>query len=96
MFPRQTHYQIILSRSETRPQAKLYGFTIGERIPSFPLPLQSEDTEPILDLQSLLHGIYNRARYYLAIDYHKEPVPPLKLEDAVWSDTLLREQRLRT
>lgn len=91
-----TDYQIIVSRSETRPQAKLYGFSIRERIPLFPLPLQSEDTETIVDLQSLLHGIYNRARYYLAIDYNKEPVPPLKPEDAVWSNTLLREPGLRT
>ncbi|WP_375494332.1 DUF4058 family protein [uncultured Nostoc sp.] len=90
-----TNYQIIVSRSETRPQAKLYGFSIRETIPLFPLPLQSEDIEPIVDLQSLLHGIYNRARYYLSIDYNKEPVPPLKSEDAVWSDTLLREQGLR-
>ncbi|MHC5764206.1 MAG: DUF4058 family protein [Nostoc sp.] len=38
-----------------------------------------------------MYGIYNRARYYLAIDYSKEPVPPLKSEDAVWSDTVLRK-----
>lgn len=91
-----TNYQIIVSRSQTRPQAKLYGFSIRETIPVFPLPLQSEDIEPILDLQSLLHGIYNRARYYLAIDYNQEPIPPLKPEDAIWSNTLLREQGLRS
>ncbi|MFN6558328.1 MAG: DUF4058 family protein [Nostoc sp. ChiSLP01] len=91
-----TDYQIIVSRSLMRPQAKLYGFSIREAIPLFSLPLQSEDTEPILNLQSLLHGIYNRARYHLAIDYNQEPVPPLKPEDALWSDMLLREQGLRT
>ncbi|MEH2283011.1 MAG: DUF4058 family protein [Nostoc sp.] len=91
-----TDYQIIVSRSETRPQGKLYRFSIRGTIPVFRLPLQSEDTEPIVDLQSLLHGIYNRARYYLAIDYNKESVPPLKREDAVWSDTLLHEQGLRS
>ncbi|MBD2210283.1 DUF4058 family protein [Nostoc linckia FACHB-104] len=90
-----TDYQILISRSETRPQAKLYGFSIRERIPVFSLPLQSEDTEPILDLQSLLNGIYNRARYHLAIDYHQEPVPSLKPEDAAWADTLLRQQGIR-
>ncbi|MBN3879515.1 MULTISPECIES: DUF4058 family protein [unclassified Nostoc] len=90
-----TNYQIIVSRSETRPQAKLYGFSIRETIPIFPLPLQSEDTETIVDLQSLLYGIYNRGRYYLAIDCNQEPVPPLKSEDAVWSDILLRKQGLR-
>ncbi|MEH1813176.1 MAG: DUF4058 family protein [Nostoc sp.] len=90
-----TNYQIIVSRNETRPQAKLYGFSIRETIPVFPLPLQSEDIEPIVDLQSLLHGIYNRARYYLAIDYNKGSVPPLKSEDAVSPDTLLCKQGLR-
>ncbi|WP_138498517.1 DUF4058 family protein [Nostoc sp. PA-18-2419] len=91
-----TDYQIIVSRSITRPQAKLYGFSIREAIPVFPLPLQSEDEEPILDLQSLYNSIYNRARYYLAIDYNQEPVPALKPEDALWSDTLLRQKGLRT
>ncbi|GEM_PF-3495890 len=37
-----------------------------------------------------------RARYYLAIDYNQESVPPLKPEDALWSDTLLRQQGLKS
>lgn len=90
-----TDYRIIVSRSEIRPQAKLYGFSVKETIPAFLLPLQSEDTEPVLDLQSLLNGIYNRARYYLTIDYNQEPLPPLKADDATWLDTLLREKGLR-
>jgi hypothetical protein len=43
----------------------------------------------------LLSGVYERARYNLAIDYSQEPVPPLKKEDVVWADTLLREKGLR-
>ncbi|WP_442938510.1 DUF4058 family protein [Nostoc sp.] len=33
-----TDYQIIVSKSETHPQAKLYGFSIRETIAVFPLP----------------------------------------------------------
>jgi hypothetical protein len=55
------------------------------------LPLQSGDRELILNLQPLLNRIYARARYYLAIDYNQEPIPPLKAEDKAWADTLLRE-----
>ncbi|MFB2838701.1 DUF4058 family protein [Floridanema evergladense] len=88
-------YRILVSRGDRRPLAQLYNFSVREAIPSFPLPLQSEDTEPLVDLQALLSGVYERARYNLAIDYSQEPVPPLKEEDAVWADTLLREQRLR-
>ncbi|BAZ17814.1 hypothetical protein NIES4071_96940 [Calothrix sp. NIES-4071] len=88
-------YYIVVSRSDIRPKAKLYTFSFQQPIPSFKLPLQSEDIEPILDIQSLLNSIYNRARYHLRINYNFEPVPPLKPDNAVWCDTLLREQGLR-
>ncbi|HBB35176.1 MAG TPA: hypothetical protein DDZ80_21760 [Cyanobacteria bacterium UBA8803] len=88
-------YRIVVSQGDRRPLAQLYGFSVREAIPSFPLPLQSEDTEPLVDLQALLNGVYERARYNLAIDYSQEPVPPLKEKDAVWADALLREQGLR-
>jgi len=88
-------YRIVVSRGERRPLAQLYGFSVRQEIPSFSLPLDPKDTEPIVDLQALLNGVYDRARYNLAIDYSQEPVPPLKEEDAVWADILLREKGLR-
>ncbi|MBD2606140.1 DUF4058 family protein [Scytonema hofmannii FACHB-248] len=84
-----TDYRIVVSPSEIRPQAKLYGFSIREKIPAFVLPLQSGDKEVILDLQPLLNRIYARARYYLTIDYNQEPIPPLKAEDKAWADTII-------
>lgn len=59
------------------------------------LPLKSKDNEPLVDLQSLLEQVYERGRFYLAIDYSIEPVPALNLEDKVWADTLLKEKELR-
>lgn len=88
-------YRIVVSRGDRRPLAQLYGFSVRQAVPSFHLPLQSEDAEPLVDLQALLNGVYERARYNLAIDYSQEPVPPLKEEDVVWADTLLREKGLR-
>lgn len=90
-----TNYRIVVSRGNRRPQAQLYAFNLQQTIPSFPLPLNVGDAEPIVDLQSLLNGVYDRARYHLAIDYSQEPVPPLKEEDANWVDALLREKGLR-
>ncbi|MGI2904599.1 DUF4058 family protein [Tolypothrix sp. VBCCA 56010] len=88
-----TDYRIVVSQSETRPQAKLYGFSVREKIPTFVLPLQSGDRKVILDLQPLLNRIYARARFYLTIDYNQEPIPPLKAEDKAWADTLLQGTR---
>ncbi len=88
-----TDYRIVVSQSEIRPQAKLYGFSVREKIPTFVLPLQSGDREVILDLQPLLNRIYARARYYLTIDYNQQPIPPLKAEDKAWADILLQGTR---
>jgi hypothetical protein len=62
-------------------------------IPQFPLPLRAGDAEPIVDLQGLLNGVYDRGAYDLRIDYTAAPVPPLSETDAAWADVLLRERR---
>lgn len=91
----QTDYRILVARQNCRPHAQLFGFSIRQEIPKFLLPLESGDTEPLIDLQSILMGVYERARFNIILDYTKEPVPPLKEEDRVWADELLREKGLR-
>jgi len=91
----QTDYRILISRSDRRPQAQLYAFGVQQKIPQFLLPLQSGDTEPLVDLQSLLAQVYDQARFDMAINYTQETIPPLKEEDRMWADDLLREQGRR-
>lgn len=43
---------------------------------------------PLVDLQPLLHGVYDRAGFDLAIDYTREPVPPLLEADALWAKSI--------
>ncbi|WP_366510719.1 DUF4058 family protein [Moorena sp. SIO3F7] len=92
----ETHYRILVSRGDRRPQADLYGFNLPDTIPSFPLPLKSGDTEPLVDLQLLLSNIYDQASYDLLIDYNQEPLPQLSEEDGDWVNTWLTERELRT
>ncbi|MUG92961.1 DUF4058 family protein [Scytonema sp. UIC 10036] len=91
----QTHYRILVSQSSRRPIADLYAFNLPNPIPSFKLPLRSEDTEPLINLQDLLNGVYDRSGYGFVIDYSREPVPPLAEVDEAWIDTWLREKKLR-
>ena len=50
-----------------------------------PIPLLPGDDEPLLDLGTILHALYDRARFDLRLDYRKPPVPPLGEEDAAWA-----------
>ncbi len=91
----QSDYRILVSRGEYRPKADLYAFNLQNKIPLFPLPLRSEDVEPVIDLQTILSELYDRASYDLVIDYSHEPVPPLSEANATWNDAWLRQQGLR-
>ena len=91
----ETNYRILVSRSETRPKAALYGFNLRDNIPQFSLPLGSEDVEPWVDLQGLLHEIYDQGAYDLRLDYSRAIVPTLSEADAAWVDEVLRQQGLR-
>jgi Protein of unknown function (DUF4058) len=79
-----SHYRILVSPEEKRPQADLYDFNVQDLIPCFPLPLRSEDICPRVDLRSLLDGIYDRSGYGFVIDYNQPPVPALPESDLNW------------
>jgi Protein of unknown function (DUF4058) len=83
-----SHYRILISPSSIRSKAHLYAFNIRQPIPSvlgsaIAIPLH-QTTTIALDLQPLLHQVYDRARFELAIDYHQSPSPKLSDEDNSW------------
>jgi hypothetical protein len=88
-------YRIVISRAWQRPQVEVYAFGIRQPIPTIPVPLRRQEAEPPLALNQLLHDLYDRAGYDLAIEYHQNPTPPLKGADAAWADELLRSAGLR-
>lgn len=78
-------YRILVSRSHQRPYADLYSFSLRDNIPDFPLPLQSGESEPIVQLQQIIGGIYERGGYDVRIDYQQPPPPPaLSITDMEW------------
>jgi len=89
-------YRILVSRSQTRPKAELYPFKLPERIPPFPLPLQESDPEAIVDLQPLLHQVYEEGSYDLRLNYDRPPIPNVSRSIANWLEDLLRQQGFAT
>ncbi|MFM7450531.1 MAG: DUF4058 family protein [Leptolyngbyaceae cyanobacterium] len=79
------HYRILVSDAAQRPYAALYGFNLPDPIPSFLLPLKPEDNPLIVDLQPLLHTVYDQGNFDLRIDYTQPvPEPPLSDSDRAW------------
>ncbi len=83
-------YRIVVSRASMRPAADLYSFELPDIIPAFGLPLKPEDPEVRVDLQAIVHGVYERGSYQLRIDY-SQPVPPPELSAATqqWVSNLI-------
>ncbi len=63
----------LLCRGNCLLYADLYALNLQDWIPSFPLLLRSEDSEPVVDLQGLLNEVYDISGYELVIDYSREP-----------------------
>jgi hypothetical protein len=84
----RSDYRILVSRSQERPQAQLYAFGLRQPIPAFPIPLRPEESEPVLELQPLLHRVYDRARFNMAISYQQPPSPKPSADDWTWLQSL--------
>ena len=72
-------YRILVSRGKSRPHARLYVFGLRQPIPDIPIPLLPRDAEPMLDLNAVLHDLYDRARFDLRLNYSL-PAPATGVE----------------
>lgn len=82
-------YRILVSRGSRRPRAQLYAWSLRQAIPTFVLPLLKDDAEPTVDLGSVLHALYDRARFDLRLDYTQPPVSTLADDDTAWATSLV-------
>jgi Protein of unknown function (DUF4058) len=84
-------YHILVSRSNLRPSADLYAFTLQEPIPDFLLPLQADEEDLLVNLQEIFESVYDLSAYSLRLNY-TNPVPPpaLSKTDLSWIQELLQ------
>jgi hypothetical protein len=68
----QAAYRILVSRSEQRPAADLYGVTVPQSLPTVPVPLPAGEPVPSLNLQAVFDRVYEEARYAIRIDYSRQ------------------------
>ncbi len=77
----QSDYRVLVSRGDRRPHASLYAFSLWDTLPIFPLPLQSEDSEPLIELPTLFNQVYDRAGFDYRVNYRLDPPNPLSQDD---------------
>jgi hypothetical protein len=80
-------YCVLVSRVEERPRAGFWPIGLRERLPVIPIPLQAPHADAQLDLQAILHRVYDAA-YYRDYIYDGSPWPPLGEEDAAWARSI--------
>ncbi len=86
-------YYAIVSRSYKRPIAEVYAWTIRQPLPTIPIPLKRGEPDVMLDLQSVLNSVYDRAGYDYRLPYDREPDPPLSPEDWEWAKQIIAKSR---
>jgi hypothetical protein len=84
-------YCVLVSRVERRPRAGVWPIRLRDKLPEIPIPLRDPHPDAKLDLQAVLHRIYDTARYERYI-YDSEPVPALSAEDAAWARQFLPQR----
>ena len=88
----QNDYRIVISRSEHRPRADVYLFSIRQAIPDLPIPLRPGEEEPVVPLNKILHDLYDQGGYDLIVNYQQSAEPPLPEVDAGWVTEIVSQQ----
>ncbi len=83
-------YYVLVKRASERTRAGVWPIRLRDGLPSILIPLRSPDPDARLDLQSVLHTVYDRAGYRHRI-YRGTPKPKLVADDAQWADAILKE-----
>jgi hypothetical protein len=81
-------YYALVSRAEQRPRVGIWPLRLHERLPAIPVPLRAPHPDARLDLQELLHRLYDEAGYQDYI-YTGTPQPPLHPQDAAWAQQFI-------
>jgi hypothetical protein len=63
----------------------LYLYSVRDPIPPVPIPLRRGDAEVALELNGVVHSVFDRAAYHARVDYARPPDPPLPPEDLEWA-----------
>lgn len=80
-------YCVVVSRVEERPEAGIWPIFLRNRLPEIPIPLL-DDPDARLDLQAIVHRVYDAAGYELYV-YETALRPPISDDDQLWAQQFI-------
>ena len=82
-------YHPMVSRPALRPDVLAWAVSLRDPLPPISIPLRGAAPDATLNLQALLHAVYDAAGYedYL---YETPPEPPRSAEDTAWAGPLVK------
>lgn len=80
-------YSVLVSHADGRPRAGFWPIQLRERLPEIPIPLRQPDPPAKVDLQAILHRVYDVSAYEDFV-YRGRPDPPLDPDDDAWAEAL--------
>ncbi|MCI0683713.1 MAG: DUF4058 family protein [Gemmataceae bacterium] len=93
--PPKTDYYVLICRAIDFPGAAIWPWSVRERLPDLPIPLNPEDGFVNLPLQTCFDWAYDLGPYDKEVDYRRPPKIRLKEADAAWAKKLLAAQVVR-
>ena len=82
-------YYVLVARGNRRPHGDLYAFPLQAPLPSFPIPLSDAEMEPVIELQNIFNGVYDRAGFDMVISYQEPPLVKLEPTEKEWVEQVL-------
>ena len=84
-----TQYYVLVARGDRRPHGDLYAFPLQASLPSFSMPLSDAKMEPVIELQNIFNGVYDRAGFDMVINYQEPPLVKLEPTEKEWIEQVL-------
>lgn len=84
-------YSVMVARADDRPVAEFWPLALSDPLPVVSIPLRAPHPDARLDLQEILHRVYDAAGYHYDI-YEGAPSPALSSEEAAWAARYIPSQ----
>ncbi len=77
-------YHAFVMRYAGCPHAAVYSWSLRDRLPVIPIPLETGDPDVVVDLQQAFSQTYQRGGYDYTLDYCREVSPELNATERQW------------